>query len=672
MNSPDHIQPEKLLSVLFHSPNATAIYSGSDIKIISANEAMLNFWGKDRGVVGQTFSNAIPELHDQPFFSILKNVWNTGETFNARDYPATLNVDGILQQFYFDFEYKAVLDAQGNTEFILHTAFEVTERKQSELRLEEKAKSEQQLIDDLSALNEEYLTTNEDLISKHDELFAANNDLLHARKELLTVNHSLTENEKRFKTLVEKSPVAMASLRGENFEVDIVNDAVLKIWNKDQSVIGLPLLQALPELEGQQFIEILNTVYKTAEPYHGQEIKALISENGNLVERYLNFVYQPISDEHKKSTSILVVANDVTDQVIARKSVTEINNRLEIALDASSLGSTEVDLATGTMQSNNQFKHNFGFLPEEDFKYADLFEAMFPEYRDKIKALVQEAIRTNGIYKAEYPIKWRDGSIHWIQAYGRPRYDENGVANRMVGMTSDITDKKLTEQRKDDFLSVASHELKTPLTAVKASIQLLNRIKDRPYSDTHVRLIEQSDKGIEKMCLLIDDLLNMSKMGQDQLNLEYNTFNLHQMLNKSCSHVRLDNEYQLIVESDNGLEIYADEHRIEQVVVNFVNNAIKYAKDSKEIHITAELFEDHIKVSVKDFGQGISESEIPHIFDRYYRSSHLGQSYSGLGLGLYICSEIIKKHSGEIGVKSTVGEGSTFWFTLPKKEKILD
>ncbi|WP_312900894.1 sensor histidine kinase, partial [Chryseobacterium taichungense] len=210
------------------------------------------------------------------------------------------------------------------------------------------------------------------------------------------------------------------------------------------------------------------------------------------------------------------------------------------------------------------------------------------------------------------------------------------------------------------------HELKTPLTAVKASIQLLNRIKDKPYSQTHVRLIEQSDKGIEKMCMLIDDLLNMSRLGQDQLMLQYNTFNLHEMLSKSCHHIRLEDKYQLILKGNEYLEVYADEHRIEQVVVNLVSNAVKYAKDSREIHILTESFDDHVKISVQDFGQGISESVIPHLFDRYYRADYLGTSYSGLGLGLYICSEIIRKHSGKIGVNSKIGEGSTFWFTIPK------
>lgn len=667
MNSPDLIKPEELLSVLFYSPNATAVYTGADIRIVSANQAMLNFWGKDRSVVGKFFNDAIPELYDQPFLNILKKVWQTGETYLAKDYPATLEIEGILQTFYFDFEYKAILNAEGKTDYILHTAFEVSERMQNRKTIEEKSNAEQKLIDNLSALNEEYMATNEDLMAKHDELFVANNELLNVRKELLTVNHTLAENEKHFRVLVEKSPVAMASLKGEDFTVDIVNDMVLTIWGKNRSVIGLPLEKALPELAGQKFIGILKNVYTTGETFYGQELKAVLSVDGNLTDRYLNFVYQPILDENNNTTSILIVASDVTDQVVARESVTEINNRLEIALDASSLGSTEVYLPTGIMQSNAQFKRNFGYSPDEDFNYPDLFKSMLPEYRENVRLLVQEAIKTNGIYKAEYPVKWRDGSIHWIQAHGRPRYDENGIANRMVGMTADITDKKLVEQRKDDFLSVASHELKTPLTSAKASIQLLNRIKDRPFSAIHLKLIEQSDKSIEKMCSLVDDLLNMSRMTQDQLMLEPSRFNLYEMLSKSCNHVRLEEEYELILEGDKNLEVFADEHRIEQVVINFVNNAIKYAPDSKKIHITVESSEDQIKVSVQDFGPGIEKHIIPHLFDRYYRANHLGKSYSGLGLGLYICSEIIRKHSGEIGADSTIGEGSTFWFKLPRK-----
>ena len=167
------------------------------------------------------------------------------------------------------------------------------------------------------------------------------------------------------------------------------------------------------------------------------------------------------------------------------------------------------------------------------------------------------------------------------------------------------------------------------------------------------------------MVQLIDELLNMSRMNEDQLKLEKKKFNLYDMLSNSCNHIRMEGKFDIKIEGDKSIEVLADENRIEQIIVNFVNNATKYASQSKEIQIKIEALENETKVSVTDFGEGIDAEILPNLFDRYYRADHSGKSYSGLGLGLYICSEIIKKHEGEIGAASTIGEGSTFWFTLP-------
>lgn len=651
MNSPQHIQPEKLLSVLFHSPNATAVYTGENIKILNANDAMLKMWGKDRSVLGKEMVVAIPELGGQPFIDILKEVWNSGQTYTARDRSAFLEIDGEIQEFYFDFEYKALLDSEGKTEFILHTAVEVSERMAAWNMVEERSIAEQKLNEELLAINEEYQVTNEELIVSQENLH-----------HLLD---SLNESEKRFRTMVEQSPVAMASLKGKDFTVDMVNDGVLAIWGKDRSVIGLPLRSAMPELENQPFIDILTNVYDTGSAFYGKEVKVMVSVDGTLTERFLNFVYQPTKEESSGEKSILIVANDITEMVNARLEAEEMSTRLQIAIDAGRLGSTEVNLATGIMKSTDQFKMNYGFLPEENFTYTDLFESIFPEYRESVKELVQEAIRTNGVYKADYPIKWRDGSVHWIQAHGRPRYDEKGNADRMVGMTADITDKKLFEQRKDDFLSVASHELKTPVTVIKACLQLLDRMKDRPFSDTHLKLINQSVKNVEKMSDLVDDLLNVKRLNEGQLKIEKKEFNLFEMLQESCSHITLEDEYKISLEGEPDVMVFADMHRLDQVVINFVNNAVKYAPSSKDIHIKMEKFSDAVKVSVRDFGYGIEKDVLPKLFDRFFRADHSGKEYNGLGLGLYICSEIIEKHGGTIGAESEINQGSTFWFTIP-------
>jgi two-component system CheB/CheR fusion protein len=158
--------------------------------------------------------------------------------------------------------------------------------------------------------------------------------------------------------------------------------------------------------------------------------------------------------------------------------------------------------------------------------------------------------------------------------------------------------------------------------------------------------------------------LNVNSMNEGQLLLNKKVFNVANMLNQCCSHVREEGSYQLNFKGDDSLQVYADEDRIEQVVVNFVNNAVKYAPESKNIELILEKMPGYVKVSVKDYGKGIPEDKKPYLFDRYYRIDNSSQ-YSGLGLGLYISAEIVKRHGGAIGVDSEPGKGSTFWFTLP-------
>jgi len=504
----------------------------------------------------------------------------------------------------------------------------------------------------------------EELQVMNEELTSSNEELRLSQEELIVLNKNLAESESRFRNLIKESPTAIAILKGRELIIDCANDTILKMWDKDNAVLGKPLHLALPSIQEQTIYNFLDQVYLSGEPHYGNEARLSLPHGETLKEVYVNFTYQPIKGV-AGGRDLMIVANEVTEQVIARKAAEDLSERLKIALDASKLGSTEVDLATGIMQSTDQFKANYGYTKEESFNYPDLFNTMIPEYRDGVKKLVQEAIDNNSVYSAEYPVKWRDGSIHWISARGRARYDINGKANRMVGMTADITESKLFEQRKDDFLSIASHELKTPVTSLKGALQLLDRIKEKPFTPMHIKLIEQANRSMDKMSVLVDDLLNMNRLTEGNLKLQKSTFTISEMLNLCCNHVRMEGKFELIVEGDKDLQVYADEHRIDQVVVNFVNNAVKYAADSEKIYLKIDKIDQYARISVKDQGPGIPAHVLPHLFDRYYRVNHDSQNYTGLGLGLYICSEIIKRHDGEIGVESEIGAGSTFWFTLP-------
>ncbi|HWZ14392.1 MAG TPA: ATP-binding protein [Mucilaginibacter sp.] len=258
-----------------------------------------------------------------------------------------------------------------------------------------------------------------------------------------------------------------------------------------------------------------------------------------------------------------------------------------------------------------------------------------------------------------------DGEYRWHLIRLMSIKNEEDEVQLWVGTATDIHELRLLQQQKDDFISIASHELKTPITTLKATLQLLNKIKDDPSHALFPKLISQANKSLDKVTILIDDLLNTTMVNEGKLNLHLKSFNLAELINECCHHVRMEGIYNIITKGDVYLNVYADADRINQVMINLVNNAIKYAPDSKIITVHIEQAGDMAKVSVADTGPGVIPDKLTRLFDRYYRVEGNGIQGSGLGLGLYISSEIIKKHSGQIGVDSELGRGSTFWFTLP-------
>lgn len=267
----------------------------------------------------------------------------------------------------------------------------------------------------------------------------------------------------------------------------------------------------------------------------------------------------------------------------------------------------------------------------------------------------------------EFQIRGRraDGVYRWHLIRLMPiKHEENEVL-LWAGTATDIHELRLLQQQKDDFISIASHELKTPITSLKASLQLLNRMKDNPSPKMLPTLIVQANKSLDKVSVLIEDILNASKVNEGQLHINQKLFIISELINECCHYIRIEDKYTINTEGDMELQVYADAERVNQVVINFINNAIKYAPESKEIQIHIEKVNDMAKVSVIDQGPGIPHEKISHLFERYYRVDSSGMQYSGLGLGLYISAEIIKKHNGKIGVDSELNKGSTFWFTLP-------
>ena len=247
-----------------------------------------------------------------------------------------------------------------------------------------------------------------------------------------------------------------------------------------------------------------------------------------------------------------------------------------------------------------------------------------------------------------------------------------GEITGAVGVATDITELSRLERQKDEFLSIASHELRTPLTALKGLTQLTRRRLEKAHLDEaqHMAMMERS---ITRMDRLIKDLLDVSRIEADKLPLHLERCDLA----KLCRQVSEEQTAAsgrsislLLVEEP--VEVEIDAERIGQVLINLLSNALKYSKDECPItlHLSQEV--DQALVSVHDEGVGIAPEALPYLFERFYRvpgTNVQSGSEMGLGLGLYICQTIISRHHGQIGVQSTPGQGSTFWFKLPLARK---
>ena len=275
----------------------------------------------------------------------------------------------------------------------------------------------------------------------------------------------------------------------------------------------------------------------------------------------------------------------------------------------------------------------------------------------------------------------KDRTIFYNELYLAPIKDNMGIVTHYIGIQNDITVRKQKEislqlelklqQQKDEFTNLASHELRTPITSLRATIQLMNRIiQNEPIpNDPLVTLSNNAERYTKKLSLLVDDLLVTTVLTNEELVLNKTAFIFSEVTEGCCHHVLMNGTHHIRKTGDPFMEVYGDQHKLDQVMINLIDNAVKFAPQSKEIIVGAERTRNLVKVSVTDKGIGVTKEQLPYIFLRYKKADHNLANQSGFGLGLFICSEIVRSHGGEMGVESEPGKGSTFWFTLPDQKE---
>jgi signal transduction histidine kinase len=414
---------------------------------------------------------------------------------------------------------------------------------------------------------------------------------------------------------------------------------------------------------------LIESVLNEGESTWSEDQLIPILRNNQLEDVYWTFSYSPVLGDYGKTDGVLVICTETTNRIKTYKSIQDAKKELEFAIEAADLGTWDLNPATNKFIGNNRLKSWFGLKATDEIDLPSAINVMAEEDRERVAAAIKDAMRpgSNGNYNVEYTIiNPIDNVRRVVKAKGRAAFDEEGNAHRFSGILQDITDEYDIKVRKDEFISVASHELKTPITSLNASMQILQKLIKTELVTDKVRLfVGKASNNLNKLVHLLDDLLNVTKLQQGQLALNKTRFNLSELITDSCDHLSHTSNHEVEISGDKELMVYADYRRIDQVLVNLVNNAIKYSPQSNRIDISFVKDGDNAVVYVQDYGIGINPEKLPHLFDRYYRVDGLGHQFSGLGLGLYISSEIIKRHDGEIGVDSTWGEGSRFWFKLP-------
>jgi PAS domain S-box-containing protein len=593
----------------------------------------------------------------------------------------------------------------------------------------------------------------------------------------------------------------MALFLGERMVIDVINDRFLELWDRDSSVIGKPVIEALPEMEGQPYPQIMLDVFNSGETYYANEASVFLKRKGKLDEGFYNFINQAFRDGEGNIIGLVAVAHEVTEQVVARRKLEKLNadlatseSRLRVAIDATGLGTWDYELLTESLYLSDEFRLIAGIDREEAVSFSKFMEQVHPEDMEVIlKWFKPSTPDDTGRFDIKYRIyRFNDHEMRWVNVKGIALFGPDGKPSRFTGTILDITEERLAEekslrlaaivtssddaiisktldgivtswnaaaermfgyteaemigenilkiipndrkeeepriqerlrrgepvdhfetqrltkagklldvsltisplknsdgkiigaskiardiseqkrdeQRKNDFIGMVSHELKTPLTSLTAILQFagmkLKKTDDKPLQNAMTRANVQ----VKRMTSMINGFLNVSRLESGKMHLEKRWFNLDELVREIVEETRLlVTSNEIIWAECQRTPVFADYDKISSVISNLISNAVKYSGNAEPITVSCQTVEGNATVSVADRGVGIKAEDLERVFERYYRiETELARQVSGFGIGLYLSAEIVRRHGGEIWAESALGEGSTFYFTLPEKD----
>ena len=491
----------------------------------------------------------------------------------------------------------------------------------------------------------------------------------------VTPDNILTDD--LFRILFEKSPGSiLVKADAPVFTITAVSDSYLQVTSvKREDVVGKGFFEVFPEDKDNPedehtarkvFLRVIATDEKVDVPVYRYDV--LSNTTGKREECYWSCSNIPIPGGGKKTEYILNTVVDISGEVKAKEAAIESENRLLLAAEATGLAIWDLSIPQTDFDFSPQLLALFGHPHDAAISLSSIRNQVHhDDMQNVILKSYQEALVT-GQYAYEARIFWPDDSLHWIRVKGVVLYNEKKEPYRMLGTIVDITESKRDDIRKNDFIAMASHELKTPLTSLKAYIQLLET-KLSGASDPFVKTaLSKSINQVNKMTALVHNFLDLSRLEPGKLQLKHTVFDINKLVEECINDSRvITGSHALVFKPKDVCSVNADREKIGQVIANFISNAIKYSQKGSTVTINCDRVDKaNAEISVTDEGVGIKPKDQEKIFQRFFRVDDEDKKHiSGFGIGLYLSSEIIQRHKGKIWVKSEPGIGSTFTFSLP-------
>jgi signal transduction histidine kinase len=416
------------------------------------------------------------------------------------------------------------------------------------------------------------------------------------------------------------------------------------------------------------------TLFADLISFHLDAVDKLYSSETSLQEeRKGTEIKNRFNDELSLANYKLTVANEELaltqhDLENALNKITESEEKLRQAIEAGKMGTWSINPHTYEITMSPYVRNLLGLAPNGEVSIDDVMVVVDSEYHDSLGLILLNAVKDHQSSDIEYSIT--NPVTHerkWVRATGKVFFDANGNPTEYSGMLMDITERKLDDLRKNDFIGMVSHELKTPLTSLSAYIQMLQGKAEKSEDHFTSGALAKARTQVKKMSVMINGFLNISRLDSGKIKLNKQHFILGNLVNEMVGDASLISSTHVIEMAPyEPFTVFADPDKIGNVISNLLSNAIKYSPKGRLISVKCAIVNGNAQVSIQDEGMGIKPEHLEKLFNRFYRidSKHT-QTISGFGIGLYLSAELIQSHNGQVWVESELGQGSTFYFSLP-------